>query len=238
MSKTCIVIPCYNEENRLSIETFRQYIASNPDHFIFVDDGSSDQTFSIIEQLANQFPDLVKTFQLENNSGKAEAVRQGILESLSTGQYDYVGYFDADLATPLSEINNIRCHIVPGGQYSFAMGSRIKRLGTKIERTTRRHILGRAFATAASWLNDIPVYDSQCGAKLFSRDLAELIFSKPFISKWIFDIELILRTQQAIGKNQIIEVPLQRWSEKKGSKIRASHSIAIASDLIRISRTK
>ncbi len=238
MSKTCIVIPCYNEENRLPVEKFRHYIASNQDHFLFVDDGSSDQTFFIIEQLANQFPELVNTFKLGDNSGKAEAVRQGILKSITTDAYDYVGFFDADLATPLSEINNLRLHLVPHEQYCFAMGSRVKRLGTNIERTTHRHILGRAFATVASWMNDIPVYDSQCGAKLFSRDLAELIFSKPLISKWIFDIELILRTQQTMGENKIIEVPLQKWSEKKGSKIRASHVFAIASDLIRISRTK
>ena len=234
MSKTCIIIPCFNEEDRLPIEIFSRYIESSSVCFLFVDDGSTDKTADVLHDLEIKHPQSVQSVHLETNSGKAEAVRQGIMKALEWQPFEFVGYFDADLATPLNEIDHIRHYLQQDNNYTFAMGSRVKRLGSTIHRTALRHYLGRIFATTVSWMHDIPVYDSQCGAKLIESKLAKIIFNEPFISKWLFDFELILRTQQLKGLDAIIEVPLRSWKEKKGSKINALQFLKVPRDLLKI----
>ena len=81
-------------------------------HFLFVNDGSSDNTASVLEELRSKYPEFVTSLSLEENSGKAEAIRKGVL-SISQGNidYDYVGFMDADLSTPLCEIHQINSAI-------------------------------------------------------------------------------------------------------------------------------
>jgi dolichyl-phosphate beta-glucosyltransferase len=131
--------------------------------------------------------------------------------------YEWYGYWDADLATPLFEIQNMlqfRDLFYPRKEVIFA--SRILRLGSQIVRQPHRHYLGRLFATVAYLLLNISSYDSQCGAKLMSRYMAEKAFNEPFISGWIFDIEIMLR----VGETNITEYPLVEWVDVPGSKIK------------------
>ena len=106
------------------------------------------------------------------------------------------------------------------------------RIGARVKRSTVRHYFGRVFATAASMLLKIPVYDTQCGAKTFRADLAKQIFAEPFISSWLFDVELMARILSLKGKaitlTILLEVPLHEWIDKKGSKIRIKHLLALA----------
>jgi dolichyl-phosphate beta-glucosyltransferase len=106
----------------------------------------------------------------------------------------------------------------------MGFGSRIKKLGSEIDRRTKRHIIGRVFATFANGIVKVPIYDTQCGAKYFHHSLIETNFQEPFISKWLFDIEIICRVLSTQGKafflQNAIEVPLKRWKEKGESKIR------------------
>lgn len=131
--------------------------------------------------------------------------------------YDWYGYWDADLATPLYEIQNmIRFRELFYPRKEVIFGSRILRLGSQIARSPLRHYLGRLFATVAFLVLKISSYDSQCGSKLMSRYMAEKAFAEPFISGWIFDIEIMLR----LGETNITEYPVVEWVDVPGSKVK------------------
>src|SRR3989338_4453147 len=99
-SETLVIIPCYNEEKRLSKKPYQEFISCYPNYrFLFVDDGSKDSTFSILDSLRRERPDRYDTLKLEQNLGKAEAVRQGFLKGIDSG-VEFLAFWDADLATP------------------------------------------------------------------------------------------------------------------------------------------
>ena len=119
---------------------------------------------------------------------------------LKTSKYKFIGYWDADLATPLAKIPVFHRK---GTKYQIIKCSlRIKniRLGSSIRCSVFRHYLGRVFATILSNILNIPVYETQCGAKLFRTEYAELIFSKPFLSHWFLGLELFSRSFKHIGR--------------------------------------
>lgn len=237
MQKTCIVVPCYNEEKRLDSNEFILFVESNNNvDFLFVNDGSNDDTISVLKKIREGNEERIIIHDLVINTGKAEAVRLGVLKALSFERYDFVGFLDADLATPLSEIvyflQNKR-------DAKIVMGSRMKRLGVKVERKAMRHILGRIFSTLASIILKLPVYDTQCGAKIFDKELV-FLFEEKFITKWLFDIELIARFRNKFGVDfsvtNIIEMPVNEWVEKGGSKLKIKHMLLVPFELINIYR--
>src|SRR5581483_4853652 len=102
MIDSALVIPCYNEAQRVDVPAFHQFLAKASDvRLVFVDDGSTDQTAAVIEQLQSGHPETVQLLKLARNQGKAEAVRQGVLFALDQFNPAVVGFWDADLATPL-----------------------------------------------------------------------------------------------------------------------------------------
>ncbi len=226
MATSVIVIPCYNEAARLRDEAFREFAAKRPDvRFVLVNDGSSDATQARLEALEKSSPARFGLLELPRHSGKAEAVRLGMRAALGQ-RPDYAGYWDADLATPLDEIPHFVAVLEQRPELGAVFGARVRMLGRAIERNPLRHGLGRVFATAVAHLLGLPVYDTQCGAKLFraSEELASL-FSEPFTVGWAFDVELVARWQQACaargaGEQPLIrELPLERWTDVAGSKV-------------------
>ena len=221
-----IVIPCYNEAKRLDQSKFLNYLQNHPDiGFVFVDDGSRDDTHLLLQGMAAQTPHRIQIVHLKQNCGKAEAVRQGVLRSIGK-KNTYIGYWDADLSTPLETIDTF-VSILERHPAHLVIGARVKLLGRTIERHKSRHYLGRIFATLASMILRLPVYDTQCGAKLFrNTPLLYQIFKDPFIVNWAFDIELIARmkliTDAVEGPDAItaiIEHPLEQWIHRDGSKV-------------------
>ncbi|MDH5509424.1 MAG: glycosyltransferase [Nitrospinota bacterium] len=239
MPKTALIIPCYNEEKRLAPEQYHQFLEKHFDiDLIFVDDGSSDGTFALLELIASQNPGRVLPLRLEQNSGKAEAVRHGVRDSFERG-YEFSGYWDADNATPLrlapELIADLRDRSV-----EMVMGSRVNILGKYIHRSQGRHYLGRIFGTLASFILGLQIYDTQCGAKVFRNgDVMRRAFGEEFETGWTFDLELIARAILA-GREKspgapahaiIIEHPLDEWVDVPGSKLKASHGLRIFRDL-------
>ena len=194
MQKICIVIPCYNEENRFPVVEFNDfYKATESICFCFVNDGSIDNTSGVLNNLRKGRDNRILFIELKKNQGKAEAVRNGILKSLEWKNFDYIGYFDADLSTPLPEIFLLEESLRQKSIYQMAFGSRVMLLGVLIKRNACRHYLSRIFASLASSLLKLPIYDTQCGAKLIKAELASKIFTKPFVTRWLFDIEIFAR---------------------------------------------
>ncbi len=242
MGKSIIVVPCYNEAKRLRVDVFRDYLRSHPTtQFLFVDDGSKDATLEVLNTLKSSIPDQIEVYPLAKNSGKAEAVRQGLLHAVKSCQSDFVGYWDADLATPLNAIDDLQGILEQQPAIKLIMGSRVRLLGREIQRKAARHYLGRVFATFASLTLRLAVYDTQCGAKLL-RVTPELtgVLADPFTSRWIFDVELIARFSQvykipAVGDPEwIYEFPLYRWVDVEGSKLKSTDFLRAALDLLDI----
>ena len=97
-----LVIPCYNEENRLDVNTYISFLKQNKNiNLLFINDGSNDNTIDVIKTITSKNTN-AKTINLKTNVGKGEAVRQGVLQ-LCKGKYSYIGYWDADLSTSLEE---------------------------------------------------------------------------------------------------------------------------------------
>jgi dolichyl-phosphate beta-glucosyltransferase len=241
MQRTKIVVPCYNEEKRLLGDAFLQYAREQEAvSFVFVDDGSTDATFEVLQGLARQAPNSMEVVRLEKNSGKAEAVRRGVLAAFDA-KPDCIGYWDADLATPLHYIETFE-HALRDPAAKLVLGSRVRLLGRHVERTAARHYLGRGFATLASLALALPVYDTQCGAKLFRAEpVFRAAFETPFELTWSFDVELLARLK-ALGAStgeldpasQFVEYPLEEWRDAPGSKIRAKHFPRIGMEMLRL----
>ena len=97
---------------------------------------------------------------------------------------DYIGYWDADLETPLEAIPAL-CELLDARpDLEIVFGARVRLLGRAIARSALRHYLGRMFATAASMVLGLAVYDTQCGAKLFRASPAiRALFQEPFLTR-------------------------------------------------------
>jgi dolichyl-phosphate beta-glucosyltransferase len=241
-SDTVIVVPCYNEAARLDTAAFAAFLAQSCDvSFVMVDDGSSDGTGDVLEHLRACDPRRIAVLGLGDNVGKAEAVRRGVKLALRRAP-SLVGYWDADLATPLSSIERFRATLAERPELLLVMGSRVGLLGRQIERTWKRHFMGRAFATAASLVLRLAVYDTQCGAKLFrvTPQMASL-FDRPFRTRWIFDVEILARmmsggpcNDERSAADVIYEYPLERWQDVAGSRLKPRDFLVAAADLAMI----
>lgn len=239
MVKVCVIIPCYNEEYRIPLDKFKKFTDRTPAFdFCFVNDGSCDRTGEVLDEFVRNNPGRFYFFDQQPNRGKAEAVRNGINHILSLGSYDYVGFLDADLATPLEELPELLKVTEEREKVKMVTGARLKRLGANVQRSGMRHYMGRVFATVVSVLFRLPVYDSQCGAKLIETPLAARIFNEPFHSQWLFDVELLLRVRRIYPDYTylVFEYPLNEWIEKGGSKIRFSHLLRMPWELFKIYR--
>jgi len=192
----------------------------------------------VLEALNRERPDRVMVLPVEVNGGKAEAVRQGVLHVSRASRSELIGYWDADLSTPLSELAGMISVFEHQPASRFVMGSRVRRLGSKIKRRAIRRYLGRVFSTLASVILDLPIYDSQCGAKLFRRELAEVLFAERFMTRWLFDVEILARLIGQFGQEEVrrttVEVPLSAWREVGGSKLRVAHMLEAPFELLKI----
>ncbi len=239
MQKTIIVIPCYNESERLKVDQFNSLIQQPNLELLFVNDGSNDNTEQQLKEFIKKTAHGAHLLSLKINSGKAEAVRQGMLQAINDGA-TITGFLDADMATPVADVLRLRDEAIKK-RYSVILGSRVKLLGTNITRNPLRHYIGRVFATFASIILHLPVYDTQCGAKLFATSgLLKDVLAEPFQSRWVFDVELIGRlligskTFHPLTAIDFVEVPLKEWTDIKGSKISFGDAIKVPIELIKI----
>jgi dolichyl-phosphate beta-glucosyltransferase len=237
---TVVVVPCYNEAARLDSRAFRRFAASfGRVRFCFVDDGSRDDTLAVLRHLCAEAPGVGFVVELSPNRGKAEAVRQGLLASLESGAHR-VGFWDADLATPLSELPRFCAVLDRRPEVEVVLGSRVRLLGRSIRRSAIRHYLGRVFATGTSMVLRLPVYDTQCGAKLLrATPEAHKILEEPFLTRWVFDVEMLARLAQTLPtgvslEQRVYELPLRQWTDVPGSKVKAWDFLRSGVELLRI----
>jgi dolichyl-phosphate beta-glucosyltransferase len=239
-----VVVPCYNEAARFRAEAFERFLASAESEnirLLFVNDGSRDGTLAVLESFQQRFPERTCVMDQQPNRGKAEAVRNGMLRVIALGQAKVTGFWDADLATPLAQISDFLQLLDARPDLSMVFGARVRLLGRAIHRQPLRHYLGRCFATVVSLMLKMPIYDTQCGAKLF-RVTPELerALAEPFHSRWIFDVEILARfleldrgDSRRLAK-EIYEFALPEWTDVAGSKVSSTDFIRALGELATI----
>jgi glycosyltransferase involved in cell wall biosynthesis len=235
---TAIVVPCYDEEERLDVAALLELAAAVPARIIAVDDGSTDATGALLAAAARAHPEKLAVVTMPANGGKGEAVRAGMRAGLERGA-SIVGYYDADLATPPAEMARLVAELRADPDRAVVLGSRVGLLGHRIDRSLWRHYLGRVFATVSSAVLGLAVYDTQCGAKVFRDGPAlRVALAEPFGSRWAFDVELLGRLLAAgADAGSFVEVPLREWRDVAGSKLGPSAALAAALDLATVART-
>ena len=239
--RATLVIPCFDEAERLDRNAVLSLLEDPALAVLLVDDGSTDGTADILRALAAEHPGRIAWLGLDRNSGKAEAVRRGLLHALQTTPA-IVGYADADFATPPAELRRL-LQVLRASDAQVLLGSRVGLLGREVARSPLRHYLGRVFATVASLALRADVYDTQCGAKLFRAGPAlATALAEPFASRWVFDVELLGRlltgsaSAPPMPPSAFIEEPLRVWRDVAGSKLRPAQMLGAVTDLARIGR--
>jgi glycosyltransferase involved in cell wall biosynthesis len=211
-----IVIPCFNEERRIS-ETLRmtiEYLAANAteSELIVVNDGSTDGTAGIARKILSETN--IATRLLENfpNRGKGAAVRSGLLAARKP-----IGLFsDADLSTPINETPKLIGPIA-NGEVDIAFGSRaLDRSLIGVHQPWRREQGGRVFNLLVRVATGLPFSDTQCGFKAFRLDVCRPILEAARINGFAFDVELLFLAHRA--GLRIWEIPV-RWNHAEGSKV-------------------
>lgn len=240
IQSTCIgvVIPCYNEENRLPVNEFKTFIHKNLGyHLCFVNDGSKDNTLGVLEEIRKTNEDRVSIFNCEKNVGKAEAVRLGMLHLAKENQFDYIGFLDADLATNFDDFDEL-VQTINNSNYKIVSGSRISRMGATIQKESARKLISNSINLIIRKALQMDFKDTQCGAKIMTKEIVEKTFQKKFLTKWLFDVEIFMRMKKVYGsdkaKNFICEKPLNRWMHVDGSKLSFKDSVKIVGQISQI----
>ncbi|MEC4003983.1 glycosyltransferase [Flavobacterium sp. SUN052] len=233
-----VVIPCYNEETRISSQEFIDFADQNLGyHLCFVNDGSKDKTLEVLEALRKGKEDYISIYDCEKNGGKAEAVRLGMLHLAKQSQFDYIGFLDADLSTNFDDFQDL-ADTIYNSKYKLVFGSRISRMGADITKESARAIISKTINFIIRKILGMEINDTQCGAKIMTKEIIEKTLNEKFITKWIFDVEIFMRMKKIYGTKQtqelILEKPLNRWIHADGSKLSMKDSIKIVGQLAQI----
>lgn len=230
-SGAAVIIPSHNEAQRLDLDQIRRLLDADDTAVVLVDDGSTDDTATVLDEARSRWPERVTVLTLAHRQGKGEAVRAGLLAAVEHGA-DIVAYCDADFATPAGEVNRLVDALRRRSELQAAIGSRVDLLGHQVNRPRSRTAGNRIYSAIGSRLLGARIRDTQCGAKVFrvGPQLADAL-SAPFGDPWGFDIELLGRLllgrppHAGIGPDAIAEVPLESWCHVPGSKLRPSDGL-------------
>jgi dolichyl-phosphate beta-glucosyltransferase len=221
----------------MPVDSFVDHLQLNPQHFFcFVNDGSSDGTLELLNGIKQKCSN-AEILSLATNGGKANAVQAGIKKLSEMIQPDYMGYMDADLATPLAFISTLENEMKKDTKIDFIFGSRQLADKNAVERKAFRHYSGRFVSGMINRALGKKFGDTQCGAKLMKAAIAEEFFKQPFQSTWLFDVELIKRLLISGNKN-IREIPVTQWKDVGNSKVSKWYFFKMFGELRKIRRMK
>lgn len=214
VTKLSVVVPAYNEEERLgaTLDRMIAYLKDIPREWelLVVDDGSKDGTAALVEAASKKNPE-VRLIKNDRNRGKGYTVKNGMLSA--TG--DAVLFSDADLSSPIEEVEKLIPHLENG--HDVVIGSR-DIIGSQIEvpQPLFRRVMGYSFMVLRDWIAVSGFRDTQCGFKLFRREAAQQIFPQSRVDGFCFDVE-ILAIAKKLGY-RMCEIPVV-WRNDDRSKV-------------------
>lgn len=220
-----IIIPAYNEEDRISatLDKILTYLKENNYEYevIVVDDGSNDRTV----QVAGIFD--VKVISQASNLGKGAAVRRGMLEA----QGEIRLFSDADLSTPIYELEKILPHFEDGND--VVIGSRaLQNELIKEHQPWYRETMGKTFNKIVQLLVIDGIKDTQCGFKAFTANAAEAIFSQAKIDGFAFDVEALFLAKKLNYK--VKEVAVEWYNDERSKVNPITDSLKMLLEIIKI----
>ena len=214
-----LVIPCYNESERIGpfLDSLSEAISTDENVAVLVvDDGSGGEEpgkmKSIVEARRPQWPSLRPLLVLPNNVGKGGAVYTGWATDLDATSLAFV---DADGSCPAYEVKRLIEQARACPSVAF-IASRVCMLGKSIDRTFHRHLIGRVYATIVSEILSLLVYDSQCGLKIIPAQAFNAVRSLIQVPGFAFDVELLCLLLDS--GCPVHEVPID-WHETPGGKV-------------------
>lgn len=229
MSKLSVVIPAYDEENRIGASLDRVLAWSGeraaPVEIIVVDDGSSDGTARLVGSYSARG---VKLVRLAANRGKGAALRAGT--AASTGEQVLIS--DADFSTPISEVDRLAPYLA---EAEIVLGSRASEESRiTVRQPLWRELAGKTFNLVIRLLGVRGIRDSQCGFKLLRGDVARELFGAMIVDRFAFDVELILLARQR--GYRVLEVGVE-WKNDPASRVNMLRDGArMVVDVVRIRR--
>lgn len=233
--EACIIVPCFNEERRICTNSFVEFAKSNDNiSFIFVNDGSTDKTMDVLRTM-NSISEKCAFLDLPVNQGKASAVLEGMLHAHAKG-FAHMGYLDADLTIPLETAKEMLTTL-KDKNVEFVFASRTKRFKKKKGQNFFRQTVGHTFSLLSRSAIQMPVRDTQCGAKFFTSASVPVLFNAKFISKWIFDVEIFFRFKDHFNENvhrYFYEFPLDYWEDNNESKVKFKDYLKVPYNLMTI----
>lgn len=231
-----VVFPAYNEAARINLEHYSNFSKQHPDCLvIMVDDGSTDSSRQLLAKL-EQETSTIKVLLLDKNVGKAEAIRQGF-NFAKDYKLSFLGFADSDEATPFSELSRVIGHC-KGLKNFFLIASRVKEKSSQIKRRKLRLIASFFFKFIVTKSTGVMVEDPQCGCKFMSIEIANDLFDRPFISRWLFDVELLFRFKKLkINKDEnynVENIRLKEWTDIPNGKLKLKDFLIAPFGLISI----
>lgn len=234
-----IIVPAYNEENRLppTLARIAEFLRGQPyrSEVLVVENGSTDRTSEVVEQFRAAHvrgDDHFDVRLLHSAKGKGNAVKHGVMEARG----EYLLITDTDLAVPIEEAVRFLPPQLDARRYAIAIASRELAGSVRHDEPVYRHLMGRVFNWLVRMLAVPGIHDTQCGFKCFSREAAHLIFPLQRVNGWGFDVELLTIAQQhGLG---ILEIPVH-WYYGADSRVRPIHdTITMLMDLMQIRRNR
>ncbi len=237
--KTGLIIPCYNEGERINSKAFIEFIKTTDNyHLCFINDGSTDNTIEILKEMKRACPEQVSIINMLINKGKAAAVRNGAKYLYTFNDIEYIGFIDADLSTDFNDFNKLVNTLKFNENLDMVYGSRRKEKNDNIERNIFRDFFSRIVKMVIYMILRLPIEDTQCGAKVFRRKVIPIAYGYKFLTKWLFDVEIFIRLKNNYGLNKIMdkiyEQPLERWNDVEGSKLGVKDAFMIPMKLVSI----
>ena len=237
-TKTIMVVPCFNEGSRLNIPYFRKLSKIDMTQWVFINDGSEDDTEVLLKKLSKL--DNVDVITLSSNSGKSQAITSGLHFAFNSYvNIEFFGFLDADAAFSVYDVENMINTSQNLNRYDAFYSSRVKLAGRDIRRSNKRHIMARIITSIFGFFwADIP-YDTQSGLKIFrNSSFIRSVFSEKFETRWFVDIEISTRYTKIMGKGlKVWEVPVTSWRDVPGSKIGFYESLRVSKEIIYILKT-
>ena len=215
-----VILPLYNEEKRLNnlfikINKFK-FLNKNKLEFIFVDDGSNDNSYLLIKNFIKENKKRIdlKLVSYKNNKGKGFALKKGIVKA----KHDWIITVDIDLSVKLEQIKIWQKKKLISQEFKVYFGSRLL-AESKVKAKRNRKFIGFIFNIILRKIlnsNLLNIKDTQCGFKLYEKNIAKKIFRRLTENGYIHDVEILILLQKS--KVLVKELAVE-WKHKHGSKI-------------------